>query len=162
MKKKFETNVATEIPKTRQEPGLPWKLDSDDLAPIESQAEEYRAVAAGTPPLKTRAIFLITLVLAIFALTSYLIFTAIIENERMRTNMHNKEKEMQSLQTNLEKAVNEKNSLSQNSAQLERRVHELSAQKELFTSVIESLTRKGDEVEGDKKESPKPSTGQSQ
>jgi len=161
MKKKFETNVASEIPKTRlQEPGLPWKLSSDDLDEIESKDEEYKAVIAGMPPLRTRSIFLIMLVLAIFAATLYVISRAIIENENIRNGMLKREKEIATLQATLEKVTNEKNSLNQTSSQLEKRVSDLTAQKELFTTVIESLTKKGDDIENDKKEEQKTLTGQ--
>jgi len=161
MKKKFETNVAAEIPKTRlHEPGLPWKLNSDDLDEIESKDEEYKAVVAGMPPLRTRSIFLIMLVLAIFAATLYVISRAIIDNENIRNGMLKKEKEIATLQATLEKVTNEKNSLNQTSVQLEKRVSDLTAQKELFTTVIESLTKKGDDIENDKKEEQKALTGQ--
>lgn len=72
MKEKFETNVAEDMPKIRtQEPGLPWKLTDDELEQIGPQDEEYRSAIAPTPPLRTRAIFPIMLVL----LYSWLFYT---------------------------------------------------------------------------------------
>ena len=54
MKKKFESNVATEIPKTKlHEPSLPWKLSEDEVGQIGPKEGDYRAVIAGTPPLRT-------------------------------------------------------------------------------------------------------------
>ena len=50
------------------------------------------------------------------------------------------------MQVDLDKADAEKTALEHNASQLEKRVNDLSAQKELFTAVLESLTKKGDEV----------------
>ncbi len=41
--------------------------------------------------------------------------------------------------------------LANSSAQLEKKVTDLAAQKELYTNVIETLTKKSDEAEVDKK-----------
>jgi uncharacterized protein (DUF3084 family) len=78
------------------------------------------------------------------------------ENENIRIGLLQKEKEAVLVQANLDKINNEKNVLSASSTQLEKRVTDLSAQKELFTAVIESLTKKADEVDVVKKEEPKP------
>ena len=148
MKKKFETNVATEIPKTKlHEPALPWKLTEDEVGQIGSKDDDFRAVISGTPPLKTRAPFLILLVLTIFGITIYLISNAIVENTKIRANMAKKEGELSLVQLNLMKAVAEKEAVNKNSAQLEKKVSDLTAQKQLFASVIESLTKKGEEID---------------
>lgn len=148
MKTKFQTNVAVEMPKTKaREPELPWKLKSEDIEGINRRDEYITSLSKGTPPFKTRAIFLILLVLTIFTAVFYLITNIIIENENIRTNILKKELETTSLQTRLEKMAEEKKTMSQTSAQLEKKVSDLNAQKELFTSVIETLTKKGDEPE---------------
>ena len=148
MKTKFETNVATEIPKTKlHEPNLPWKLTEDDVGQIGPKDDDFKAAMSGTPPLKTRAPFLILLVIAVFMITAYLISNAIMENERMRGNIAKKDGELSLAQLNLMKAVAEKEAVNKNSAQLEKKVSDLTAQKQLFASVIESLTKKGEEVD---------------
>jgi len=148
MKKKFETNVATEIPKTKlHEPELPWKLSEDEVGTIGSKDGDYRAVIAGTPPLRTRGIFLILLVVTIFGITTYMISNAVVENERMRSNMIKKEGELSLIHTSLEKAAADSYAANKNMAQLEKKLNDLTAQKQLFASVIESLTKKGEEAE---------------
>lgn len=148
MKKKFETNVATEIPKTKlHEPALPWKLSEDEVGQIDSKENDYKAVIAGTPPLKTRGIFLILLVVTIFGITTYMISNAVVENERMRSNIVKKEGELSLMQGSLEKVAADKDAMNKNLAQLEKKLNDLTAQKQLFASVIESLTKKGEEAD---------------
>ena len=148
MKKKFEDNVATEIPKTKlHEPNLPWKLSEDEAGQVSAVDEDFKAAVSGTPPLKTRAGFLIMLVVTIFGITTYLISSAIIENEKMRGNIAKKEGELSLMQMNLVRAVAEKEAVNKNSVQLEKKVSDLTAQKQLFAGVIESLTKKGEEVD---------------
>ena len=153
MKKKFESNVATEIPKTKlHEPELPWKITTDDLAEAASKGDDYKSAIAGTPPFRTRAVFLIMLVAAMFLFTSIMVINAVVENEKTRQGMLKKEKELALIKTDLEKLAGEKEALTKNSASLEKKVGDLAAQKELFTSVIETLTKKSDEAEVEKKE----------
>lgn len=150
MKEKFEANVAQEIPKTKlEEPLLPWKLDNDELTKLESTEEDYKSVASGTPPLKTRAVFLILLIVTMFVVTLYMVTDTIIESESMRLEAMTKEKTVAALQANLEKTKVEKSALTENSSKLEKQVSDLNAQKQLFTTVIESLTKKADDTEAD-------------
>jgi len=148
MKTKFETNVAQEVPKTRMsnEPGLPWKLQPEDLEKATSAQEVYKSATTGAPPLKTRPIFLIMLLAAIFAAVMYFASLVMTDNENTRVNARKKELAAASLQATLEKINTQKNALSDNLGQLEKRVNELTAQKELFATVIESLTKKADEA----------------
>ena len=155
MKKKFESNVAAEIPKTKlHEPELPWKLTGDDLAGVATKNEEYKAVLSGAAPLKTRPVFLIALVLTIFVITALTMMNTAQENKNIKgdiaTREKDREKELVSIKMNLGRIANEKDALAKSSAQLEKKVSDLNAQKELFTSVIESLTKKSDEAEVDK------------
>lgn len=146
MKKKFEDNVASQIPKTKsEEPSLPWKIDEADLAKIDSENQEYKDLTHGEPPLKTRPIFLVMLVIAIFAAAIFMVASIAIENDRIKAGISEKEKEAALLQVDLDKAAAEKKALENSASQLEKRVNDLSAQKELFTAVLESLTRKSDE-----------------
>jgi septal ring factor EnvC (AmiA/AmiB activator) len=166
MKTKFETNVASQLPKTKtHEPGLPWKVTNEDLEHVVAKEDDYKAAVTGTPPLKTRAIFLVLLIVAVFAATLYFVSLIAIENEKARENLQRKETAVVSLQASLEKVKNEKDMLNGNLAQLEKRVNELNAQKEIFTTVIESLTKRGEEfvLEKDKTEKtviPKEQEGQ--
>lgn len=148
MKKKFETNVAIEIPKTKlHEPLLPWKLSEDEVGQIGPKDGDYKAVISGTPPLRTRGIFLILLVVTIFGITTYMISNAVVENERIRASMIKKDGELSLMHLNLEKTAADRDAVNKNMAQLEKKLNDLTAQKQLFASVIESLTKKGEEAE---------------
>lgn len=160
MKKKFESNVASEIPKTKlHEPELPWKLTDSDLAEAAGKNEAYKAVISGAPPLKTRPIFLIILALAIFVVTALTMTNIRAENKRIQDSITAGEKELASIRANLDKIGIEKDALNKSSAQLEKKVSDLAAQKELFTTVIESLTKKSDEAEVDKNQADHTSQG---
>lgn len=148
MKQKFETNVASDIPKTKlREPALPWKLSEDEVGQIGSKDDDRKYTISGTPPLKTRAPFLILLVVVIFGITTYLVASAIVENEKIRGNIAKKESELSAVQMNLVKAVAEKEAVNKNSSQLEKKISDLTAQKQLFASIIESLTKKGEDID---------------
>ena len=158
MKTKFESNVASELPKTKasQEPGLPWKVDSSELEKMASVKNAYKATLTGEPPLKTRAIFLIMLVIAVFGATLYYISVIALENENTRESIQKKEVAISAMKTDVEKIRNEKTALSENVAQLDRKVRDLNAQKELFATVIESLTKKADEPQAPEAEAVAP------
>lgn len=141
MKPKFEKNIAAQIPKTKvHEPSLPWKLDEDDLEGVES-AKDKVALTEKSHPLKTRPIFLAILVVTIFVVTLYMALSASVENEEIKGDITIKEVQLSTFQSDLERVKSEKNLLERNSEQLEARVGDLSAQKQLFMAVIESLAR---------------------
>jgi hypothetical protein len=146
MKTKFELNVAQELPKTRmsQEPGLPWKLNPEDIEKM-SGKDEYKAAVTNAPPLKTRAVFIVLLLATIFITAMYFVSLVVFDNANTHNAAQKESVTMSSIQTALSKINGEKNTLSENIGQLEKRVSELNAQKELFATVIESLTRKTDE-----------------
>ena len=48
---------------------------------------------------------------------------------------------------NLVRAVAEKDAVNKNASQLEKKISDLNAQKQLFASIIESLTKKGEEID---------------
>ena len=148
MKQKFETNVASDIPKTKlHEPELPWKLSEDEVGQINSKDDARRAAISGTPPLKTGAPVLIMLVVVIFGITTYLVASAIVENEKIRNNIAKKDSELSLVQMNLVRAVAKKDAVNKNASQLEKKISDLNAQKQLFASIIESLTKKGEEID---------------
>ncbi len=148
MKERFEANVASDMPKTRlREPGLPWKLTEDDLGQIAPKDGEIKSVISGTSPLRTRPQFLIMLVVTIFGIGAYLISNAILENENMRGSMAKKESELSLMHISLLKASAEKEAIAKSSVQLEKKVSDLTAQKQLFAGVIETLTKKSDDID---------------
>jgi len=148
MKKKFEINVAVDIPKTKlHEPELPWKLSEEDVGQAGARDDNFKDATSGTPPLKTRAPFLILLLVTVFGMTTYLVGNAIVENEKIRGNIAKKDNELSLAQLNLMKAVAEKENVNKNSIQLEKKIADLTTQKQLFATIIESLTKKGEEVD---------------
>jgi len=147
MKTRFEANVAAEVPKTRMsnEPGLPWKLSPEDLEKGKVGKDDYKAAMAGASPLKTRAVFPILLLVTIFVAITHFVSLVVTDSENTYTDAQKKEMTVSSMQSALGKINNEKNTLSENLGQMEKRVGELNAQKELFATVIESLTKKSDD-----------------
>ena len=148
MKTKFDDNVAQNIPVTKNpsEPELPWKLSESEMTRIEAADEEHKT-AVTAPPLHVRAIFVVLLVLTIFVVILNSIVNVVNDNTEMRVDMSKKEKEISSIQTKLTAVASEKAALNDTTAKLEKRVNDLSAQKELYTAVIETLTKKTDDVQ---------------
>ncbi|MCX5678989.1 MAG: hypothetical protein NTY76_07815 [Candidatus Omnitrophica bacterium] len=148
MKTKFDDNVAQNIPVTKNsaEPELPWKLSESEITRIEATDEEHKS-AITAPPLHVRAIFVVLLVLTIFVVILNSVVNMTIDNAEMRLNMSKKEKQVVSIQTALTNAASEKAALSDTAAKLEKRVSDLNAQKELYTAVIETLTKKTDDTQ---------------
>ena len=143
MKKKFEDNVAiTTIRSKTEEPSLPWKVDETDLAGIETREGGYEALSAGDVPFKTRPIFLVLLVVAIFFAAFYMVAVMAGENELVKLGISAKEKEAAELQINIDKISAEKTVLEKSSEQLEKRIGDLGAQKELLIAVLESMAKK--------------------
>lgn len=148
MKKKFEDNVAvTTLRDKTGEPSLPWKVDETDLAGIETREGGYEALSAEAAPLKTRPIFLVLLVVTIFFAALYMVAVMAGENEFVKLGISTKEKEVAELQVSIDKVSAEKEALKKSSDQLEKRIGDLSSQKELFTAVLESLTKRNDAPE---------------
>lgn len=148
MKTKFDENVASKIPETRasQEPDLPWRISDEDIAKAESQGEEYRAAVTQAPPLQVRGTLLALMVVTIFFVIVNTVINIYLENTIMQGNVLKQTKKVSMLKTDLEKAAAEKVALNENASKLEKRINDLAAQKELFTAVIETLTKKQDDT----------------
>lgn len=147
MKTKFDNNVAHDIPKTKpiSEPSLPWKLSDEEISTIEATDEEYKAAVTAAPPLHVRAIFMVLLVVSIFVAILNSVVNIAIDNSEMQLGISRKERQVVAFKGALDKASGEKVALNENAVKLERRVSDLNAQKELYTAVIETLTKKTDE-----------------
>ena len=147
MKTKFEETVASEIPKTRPEgePGLPWKVTDEEMDKVGAVDEEYKEVVTGAPPLHARAIFVILLVVSIFVVVMNTVISTAIDNSEMQLAALRKAQQVSTLKGQLQKSASEKAVVSDNASKLEKKVSDLNAQKELYTAVIETLTKKTDE-----------------
>jgi uncharacterized protein YlxW (UPF0749 family) len=142
MKTKFEENVASESPRASgsTEPELPWKVSDDDvIESVDAKEEAYRSAVAGAPPLKIRAILIILLILSVFAFVSNTVTNMAIDKYQAETSSV-------ALKATLVKTAGEKNALNESASQLEKRVGELTAQKELYTTVLETLAKKPDDA----------------
>lgn len=146
MKTKFETNVATQIPKTRmtQEPNLPWEVRADSRDIVSALEEKLKFETAGQFLLGARPVFLVILLVSIFISTVYAVYNIANEGEKIHISMREKEKALSLLQANLKETVNREEFLKERSLQLERAVADLRADKELFTTVIQDLTKKSE------------------
>lgn len=146
MKTKFDDNVAQNIPITKNsaEPELPWKLSDSEINSIEASDENYKATITA-PPLQVRAVFMVFLVVAIFAVILNSIVGVVMDNTEMQSDILNKEKQVSSIQAALEKTSLEKAALNDTAEKLEKRVNDLNTQKELYSAVIETLTKKTDD-----------------
>ncbi len=149
MKTKFDENVAHDIPVTKNssEPELPWKLSESELTKLEA-AEEGLKDAVSAPPLHVRAIFVVLLVATIFVVILNNMVNMAIDNNRMQIDISKKEKQVSTVQTQLATVKNEKEALTDNASKMEKRINDLSAQKELYSAVIETLTKKTDDAPG--------------
>ncbi|MCM8760671.1 MAG: hypothetical protein NC938_07225 [Candidatus Omnitrophica bacterium] len=149
MKTRFDENVAAEIPKTRspQEPELPWKVTEEEISKVEGVDEDYKVAISGTPPLHARAIFIVLLVVSIFIAVLNSVISTAIENSEIQLEAIKKERQVSSLKDKLQRIQTEKAILSDNAAKLEKKVNDLNAQKELYASVIETLTKKTDDIQ---------------
>lgn len=149
MKTKFDDNVAQDIPTTKDsaEPELPWKLSEAEITRIEATDEEYKSAITAAPPLHARGIFVALLVVVIFVAILNGIVNVVIDNSEMQIDMLRREKQASFVRAALEKAALEKTVLSDNAVKLERRINDLSSQKELYTAVIETLTKKTDDAQ---------------
>ena len=126
---------------------MPWKLTEEDVGRIDPKGDDRRAAISGAAPLKARAPFLVLLIITVFGITTYLVSNAVIENEKMRISVAKKEGEVSLMRIDLIKTAAEKEAIGKNTAQLEKKVNDLTAQKQLFASVIESLTKKGEDLD---------------
>lgn len=147
MKTKFDDTIAHDIPKTKatSEPALPWKLSDEEISEIEATDEEYKTALTAASPLHVRAIFVVLLIVSIFVAIVNSVVNIAIDNSEMQMRISSKERQVAAIKGALAKASGEKIALNENAVKLERRVNDLTAQKELYTAVIETLTKKTDE-----------------
>jgi len=150
MKTKFEDNVASEEPRAAHstEPELPWQVNDEDIAPVDAKEAEYKAAITGAPPLKINVVLIVLLILSIFAFISNTVTNIAIDKYEAESAAMQKGEAAAALRMSLVKSANEKRALNESSSQLEKRVNELTAQKDLYTAVLETLTKKADDTTG--------------
>lgn len=151
---KFESNVATQIPKTKaaQEPRLPWDVSSENLmgAPVELRAEKA--------PLGTRAVFLIALLVIFFVSMLSICLFIVNDNKKAQMTAWEKEEAATLLQNDLKQVQSEKRALEETTTQLKKQVDTLNTQQGTFMTVIENLSRTNTESADDNRDAPKRSS----
>ncbi len=152
MKTKFESNVATQIPKTKmsQEPQLPWDVARYDTEQDASPSEDNaKLLTAGMGLFGVRPVFLVLMLVCLFAVTAYVFGRAAEDNQKARAQVQKKEKLAASLQknismlkVNLDQSAIEKDVLEERASRLEKDISDLEIQNKTFMTVIESLSKK--------------------
>ncbi len=148
MKTKFESNVATQIPKTRmaREPRLPWEVRKEDLIGSSFLEERSNDLIATKTLLGTRPVFLAMLLVFIFVSTFSIFLYTAQRNESARMEIERKEETQVLLLSSLEKVVDEKQVLKEKAVQLEKEIEDLNTQNKTFITVIENLSKKDEEA----------------
>ncbi|MEE8359463.1 MAG: hypothetical protein V3S04_00890 [Candidatus Omnitrophota bacterium] len=153
MKAKFESNVATQTPKTwvKHEPRLPWEVRGEDLKKASFAGDTSELAAAEKAPFGTRPVFLITLLVFIFVVMLYMFLFITGDNKKAKAEIWKKGETQTLLQGNLTKTVSEKRALEEKAARLQNEVDNLNVQNKTFMTVIENLSRINGETAPDKK-----------
>lgn len=148
---KFESNVATQIPKTKvtQEPRLPWEVSRDNLVDAPGVLRAEKAL------LGTRAVFLIALLVIFFVSTLSICLFIVNDNKKAQMAAWEKEETATLLQSDLKQAQSEKRALEETATQLKKQVDTLNTQQETFMTVIENLSRTNTDSADDVKNAPK-------
>lgn len=148
MKTKFESNVATQIPKTKMayEPQLPWEISNYNSQQSGSLEDTAQSVVIGKVPLGVRPIFLVMLLVVLFVGTICMFVRTTEENEKVRMDILKKEKIALLLQAGLKKAVKEKDVLKKKAVRLEKDLADLGIRNKTFITVIENLSRRVEEA----------------
>lgn len=146
MKTKFETNVASKTPKEKQEePGLPWQVGAEDIEKAAGPEGAGSLAALGVSPFKTRAEVLVIVLGVIFIVT--ISFVSFMKKETLRTKneVAMKEEAVSALESRVNKLNDENSAMNSSLTDLEKRLSELTVQKELFTDVLDGLVQNPDE-----------------
>lgn len=153
MKTKFESNVAAQIPKTRssQEPQLPWEISKYDIDQNGFLEDAAQSLADEKVPFGIRPVFLAVLLIFMFASTLYVFVRVAEENKKARMSLQKKEKAIVLLQANLEKTVDEKDTLKERAARLQNDIADLNIRNKTFIGVIENLSKKNEAAAADKR-----------
>lgn len=154
MEKRFDSNVATQIPKTKvvHEPHLPWNITRSDL--IGSQFEDSDQITSiGKTPLGIKPLYVIVIITTIFlcVLSTFHFMTQ--SNERVKVQAQRAGEESILLASNLRNAINETNilkgrviALEKNIAILDVQNKNLAEQNKDFMTVIKSMSEREEEI----------------
>jgi hypothetical protein len=142
MEKKFDSNVATQIPKTRMthEPRLPWEVTQDDLDGSQFVDSGLQSASLGKAPFGIKPVALIVILIFIFVATlSAFLFMAQI-NKKAKAEIEIAEAEKALFISSLKATANEAKALKEKNAQLEKSMTVLDTQNKDFMAVIKNLS----------------------
>ena len=134
MGKKFSSNVATQIPKTKvmHEPHLPWNVTQNDLAGSQFE-DSVHAAPIGKAPLGIKPLYLILIIVLIFLCALSVFFITVQSNEEIKVQIQRAEEERALLVDDLRNAANEASALKGKVEVLERNIIVLDAQNKNLT-----------------------------
>jgi len=149
MDKKFDSNVATQIPKTKMthEPRLPWEVTQDDLDGSQFADSGLQTAELGKTPLGIKPVFLIAMLIFIFVSTLSAFFFMAQISKKAKAEIQKSETQKALLMGNLAEAANKARILKEKNAQLEKSMtvldtqnKDLTEQNKDFMAVIKSLS----------------------
>lgn len=155
MDKKFDSNVATQIPKTKMtyEPQLPWNVTQSDLVGNQF-VDSVQTTPMGKVPLGVKPMYLIMLIALIFLCAlSVFIFTAQ-SNTKVKAQVQRAEEEKALLVDQLKETANEANALKGKVETLESSIvvlgiqnKNLTEQNKDFMTVIKRMSENEEETQ---------------
>ncbi len=162
MEKKFDSNVATQIPKTKMthEPYLPWNVTQSDL--VGNQFEDFVQTAPmGKTPLGIKPVYLILIIVSIFLCVLSMFFIMAQSNKKIMAQVQKAEEERILLVEELREASNEANVLKSKVGALEKNIvvldtynKSLTEQNEDFVTIIKKMSENEERVQLINKENP--------
>ncbi len=146
MKKKFESNVATQVPQTQMahEPQLPWEIRQEDFTGDEFENGDSRMMAIQKAPMGIKPVFLIVLLVSIFVfmLCGFLLVAS--QSKKRTVEVQERMQQMKNEKTillnDLQGSKNELEVLKEKTTQLEKTRDDLSIQNKELITVIKTLT----------------------
>lgn len=155
MDKKFDSNVATQIPKTKMtyEPQLPWNVTQSDLVGNQF-VDSVQTTPMGKVPLGVKPMYLIMLIASIFLCAlSVFIFTAQ-SNIKVKAQVQRAEEEKALLVDQLKETANEASALKGKVETLESSIvvldiqnKNLTEQNKDFMTVIKRMSKNEEETQ---------------
>jgi len=148
MNTKFETNVATQIPKTKSshEPRLPWEVTQKDLDSIQVDDLARKAAVIGKAPFGIKPIYVILLILATVAFILSASFSVVQSNKKARLNLQDTKQQnimligkLQRTEKDLKSTLADKTHLEKQNSLLENNVANLETQSTTLNDQIKNL-----------------------
>ena len=162
MEKKFDSNVATQIPKTKvtYEPHLPWNVTQNDL--VGNQFEDsVQATPMGKAPLGIKPGYLILIIVFIFLCILSVFLITVQSNTKVKAQVQRAEEERALLVEELRETANEANALKGKVGALEKNIvvldthnKNLTEQNKGFMTIIKKMSENEERMQWINKDRP--------